>query len=92
MYLRITRARFDPARYDAILPLIRELIAAVQRLPGCQAVYPGMDRTQGTTAFVSVWDSEEHARFSRDVLGDVVKRLEAAGAPAEPPEVLEIVR
>ncbi len=39
MYLRITRGRFDSARYDELVPLSREVNAAVQALPGCQSVH-----------------------------------------------------
>ncbi len=91
MYLRITRARFDPARYDDVVPLAREVTAAVQQLPGFQHYHGGIDRTAGTVAAVSVWDTEEHARFSRDSLGDVISRTQAAGVQFEPPEIYEIV-
>ena len=91
MYLRITRARYDPARYDDVRALAQEINAAVRALPGCQGVYQGTDRTQGTTAAVSLWDSEEHARFSRDALGDLIPRLQALGVHIDPPEILEIV-
>ena len=90
MYLRITRARFDPARYEEVLPLTREITTAVQQLPGCQSLHPGVDRTAGTIAAVSTWDTEEHARFSRDRLGDIVARMQAIGVQLEPPEIYEI--
>ena len=91
MYLRITRARFDPARYDDVVPLAREVTAAVQRLPGFQHYHGGLDRSAGTIAAVSVWDTEEHARFSRDALGDVIGRLQAMGVQLELPELYEII-
>ncbi len=91
MYLRITRGRFDPARYDDFIPVTRELNAALQGLPGYQDFYQGIDRTAGTTAVVSVWDTEEHARFSRDRLGDAVTRLQALGVQLDPPEIYELV-
>ena len=91
MYLRITRARFDPARYDDVVPLAREVTAAVQRLPGFHHYHGGIDRNAGTIAAVSVWDTEEHATFSRDTLGAVISRLQAIGAQLEPPEIYDIV-
>jgi hypothetical protein len=91
MYLRITRARFDPARYEEVVPLGREVEAAVRRLPGFQDYHGGFDRTAGTIAAVSVWDTEEHARVSRDALGDVIGRLQAVGVQLLLPEVYEIV-
>ena len=36
----------------------------MRRLPGVLYVHRGIDRAAGTVAAVSVWDSEEHARFS----------------------------
>jgi hypothetical protein len=91
MYLRITRSRFDPAAYEQIVPLVEEVTTAIRRLPGVQHVHQGIDRTAGTGAYVSVWDTEEHARFSRDALGDAIGRLQALGVQLEPPELYEIV-
>jgi heme-degrading monooxygenase HmoA len=92
MYLRLTRAHYNPARYEDIVSLASQVNAAVERLPGCQAMYQGTDRTTGTTAAVSIWDTEEHARFSRDALGDVIGRLQALGVQLDSPEFFEIVR
>ena len=89
MYIRVTRGRFDPAKYDEMRRLSQDVDAAVQRLPGCQGVHTGGDRTAGRLIAVSTWDSEEHARFSRDALGDVVARLQSLGGQLEPPEIYE---
>ena len=94
MYLRITRGRFDRTKYDALLPLAREVNAAVQALPGCQSVHVGLGRTDGRLTTVSTWDTAEHADFSREAagaLGDVVRRTQAIGVQLEPPEIYEIV-
>ena len=94
MHLRITRGRFDSARYDELLPLSREVNAAVQALPGCQSVHVGLDRTSGRLTTVSTWDAAEHADFSREAagaLGDVVRRTQAIGVQLEPPEIYEII-
>jgi hypothetical protein len=41
---------------------------------------------------VSTWDTEEHARFSRDALGEsVVSRLQVAGVQLDPPEFDEVL-
>ena len=90
MYLRITRARFDPARYEELLPLTREVTTAMQQIPGCQSYHGGVDRSAGTVAAVSTWDTEEHARFSRDSLGTVISRMQALGVQMDPPEIYEI--
>jgi hypothetical protein len=90
MYLRITRAVFDPAIYDQIAAVSREVPAAMGRLPGLQHLHQGFDRTTGTAAVVSVWDSEAHARFQRDALGEVIDRLGALGVQMVPPEIYEL--
>jgi hypothetical protein len=65
MYLRITRVHYDPARYDDVILLAREVNAAMQRQPRCQAFYQGTDRTTGTTAAVSIWDTEDPSYGAR---------------------------
>ena len=94
MYLRITRGRFDPARSDELMPLIQEVDAAVQAMPGCQSVHSAVDRTGGRVAVVSRWDTLEQASFSRDTdarTAEVVSRIQAIGAQIEPPEIYEAV-
>ncbi len=92
MYLRITRGRFDPARYDDLLPLVRDVNAAVQGMSGCQGVQSGFDRSGGRFAVVSQWDTLEQASFSRDTdanTAEVVSRVVALGVQLEPPEIYE---
>ena len=91
MYLRITRARFDPASYEQITTAAQEVQAAMRQLPGVQHIHQGVDRTAGTVAAVSVWDSEEHARFAREALGEPIGRLKALGVQFEDPEIYEIM-
>ena len=94
MYLRITRGRFDPARYDDLLLLTREVDTAVQAMPGCQRVHSAVDRTGGRLAVVSHWDTLEQASFSRETdarTADVVSRILALGTQLEPPEIYEVV-
>jgi hypothetical protein len=40
MYMRVRRARFDPARLDDVghQQVARDLVAAVRRQPGCQSL------------------------------------------------------
>jgi aminoglycoside phosphotransferase (APT) family kinase protein len=91
MYLRITRGRFDPAAYDQIRPLADEIQAAGSRLPGLDRMYQAVDRVAGTVVAVSTFDTEEHARFSREAaLGDVLARLQALGVQVDPPEIYEV--
>jgi quinol monooxygenase YgiN len=91
MYMRIVRARIDPARIDeAVSQLGQELAAAVRRQPGCQSFMAGGDRASGQTITVSTWDTEEHARYSPDALGDVMSKIRALGTQPEPPEIFEV--
>jgi hypothetical protein len=91
MYLRITRGRFDPARYNEVMGIVQDVVTALHRQPGFQTYYNGVDRTAGTIAAVSTWDTEEHARFDRAVLGDVVSRLQDLGVQLAAPEIYEVV-
>ena len=94
MYLRITRGRFDPAKYDNLLPLTREVDTAVRAMSGCQSMHTAMDRAGGRLAVVSQWDTLEQASFSRETdarTADVVSRILALGAQVEPPEIYEVV-
>ena len=91
MYLRLTRSRFDPAVYEQIAPIASEVGAGMRQLPGVQHIHLGVDRAAGTVAAVSVWDSEAHARFSRETLGDLLSRLRALGVQFEDPEIYEIM-
>ena len=91
MYLRITRARFDPATYEQVSAAAQEVQAAMQQLPGVQHLHQGVERTTGSVAAVSVWDSAEHARFAREVWGEPIGRLRALGVQFEEPEISEIM-
>jgi hypothetical protein len=91
MYLRLTRARFDPTLAEQVHPIASEVRAAMRRLPGLQHNHQGIDRAAGTVAAVSVWDSAEHANFSREALGDPISSLRALGVQFEPPEIYEIM-
>ena len=61
MYLRITRGRFDPARYDESVALSQEVGDALARLPGFVSYRGGGDRATGAVVAVSAWDTEAHA-------------------------------
>ncbi len=91
MHLRVTRAFFDPARYDESIALSQAVGDAIARLPGFVAYRGGGDHASGAVVAVSTWETAEQARFPRGALRDVVDRLLAAGARLEPPEVYEVV-
>jgi hypothetical protein len=91
MYIRVMRGRIDPAKYDDLVGLAPAMRAAITRLPGCQSYQGGGDRAAGATLAVSTWDTEEHARFSGDALGDFVRRVQALGIQLEPPDIYESI-
>ena len=91
MYMRVVRGRIDLAKIDeAVSQVGPDLAAAVKRQPGCQSFMAGGDRATGQTITVSTWDTEEHARYSMDALGDVASRIQALGVQADPPEIFEV--
>jgi hypothetical protein len=90
-YLRLTRGRFDPAAYDEVVRLTGEIAAATEQLPGYRGQHHGVDRAGGTLVAVSLWDSVEHARHSREALGPAHAAAVAAGVWLEPPEVYAVV-
>jgi hypothetical protein len=91
MYLRVTRGHFDPARYDESVTISQEIADAIARMPGLVSYRGGGDRATGAIVAVSTWDTEEHARFSREALGGVLDRLLAAGAHLEAEEFYDVV-
>jgi hypothetical protein len=91
MYMRVTRGRIDPARIDeAVSQVAQDLVTAIAGLPGYQSYLSGVDRASGRTHAVSTWDTEEHARWGPDALGDIPARLQALGVQVDPPEVFEV--
>ncbi|MBV9357235.1 MAG: hypothetical protein JO023_17125 [Chloroflexi bacterium] len=91
MYMRVTRTRLDPSRLDEALgQLGADLQAAISRLPGYQSYTVGVDRASGQNIAVSTWDTEEHARWPREAIGDIVARLQALGMQLDPPEFFEV--
>jgi quinol monooxygenase YgiN len=90
-YMRVARSRADPATTDEERQVLQEVIAATKRQPGCQSIVVGVDRTSGHTLIVSLWDTAEHARFSRDALGgEVLSKIQAIGGRPDPPEFFEV--
>ena len=90
MYIRITRGRLDPAKYDQLVSMAKDIEAAVMAAPGCQSYLGGGDRAAGTTVAVSTWDTEEHARMTRETaLATIMPRLQAIGIQLDPPEIYE---
>jgi hypothetical protein len=90
MYMRVTRSRVDPARLDEVNRVRLDVAVATKRLPGNHSVLLAQDRATGEGLAVTTWDTEDHARFSRDALGDLVSRLQAVGVQLDPPQIFEV--
>jgi hypothetical protein len=65
--------------------------AAIKQLPGCQSVVIAADRTSREGHGVSTWDTEDHARWSRDALGEVGARNGALGIQVGEPQIFEVI-
>ncbi len=90
MFLRVVRGRIDPARLGELNQVAPELAEAIRRQPGHQNSVGGVNRATGQTIVISTWDTEEHASYSPEALGDIRSRLQALGVQADPPEVFEM--
>ncbi len=91
MFLRCTRAHFDPAKADEALTVAKDLNAALGRLPGLQHSHAALDRAAGKSITITIFDTREHAQFSRDALGDLVPRFQAVGLTMDAPEIYETI-
>ena len=87
-YMRVARSRSDPATTDE--QLLQDVVAAIKQQPGCQSCVSGVDRASGHTLIVSTWDTEAHARFSRDALAGIMPRVQAQGGRPDPPAFFEV--
>ncbi len=89
MFLRCTRAQFDPAKANDVSAIASDLKAALDRLPGIQHSHGALDRAGGKSITITIFDTREHAQFSRDALGDLIPRFQAAGMTMAAPEIYE---
>jgi heme-degrading monooxygenase HmoA len=78
MYIRLSRLFCDPGQCDEVLRGAEQTNGALRNLPGLQSSYWGVDRATGSMIAVSVWDTPEHASFSRD---DLIAAAGRAGSP-----------
>lgn len=66
MYIRINRGKFDTAKAQDIVEMLRkseeQLSPALKQLPGLQSYQTGIDVEHGTMIAISNWDSRENAQ------------------------------
>jgi hypothetical protein len=92
VFIRLTRAQLDPATYDATASLRGELADVVRALPGCQGYQIAGNRRTGNLITLGTFDAEEHANYPRELLADVLGRLQANGLEQlQPSEVFEVL-
>jgi hypothetical protein len=89
-YMRVTRSRVDPSRVDEANKVLPDIIAGIKQLPGFQSIVVGGDRTTGEAIAVSMFDTEEHARWTANPNTDNASRLRAAGVQMSAPEYFEV--
>jgi len=89
-YMRVARARADPTASGQERQVLQDVVAAIKRQPGCQSCVSGVDHATGHTLIVNTWDTGEHARFSRDALGNIIQRVQALGGQQDPREFFEV--
>ena len=89
-YIRVSRAQFDPAVADQVSSVLADLQRAFQGLPGFQHHHLGLDLQGGKGVAISIFDTREHAQFTREALGEVISRAQAVGMRMEAPEVYEV--
>ena len=91
MQVRVSRGRFDTAKFDETVALATEAATSMKGLPGFHSYQGGINRDAGTLVAISTWESAEAADFQREALGDVWARILASGVQLDPPEVYEVV-
>jgi hypothetical protein len=85
----MTRGRFDPSRFEDIMPHVPDVLAALRALPGVQDVRIGIDRATGRTVSLMTLDTLEHARFPREQVGAALAPLQALGWEPDAAELYE---
>ena len=78
------------AKVHEVNAALAPVLASMRELPGCQDVRTGYDRAAGTSIAVSTFDTLEHARVSRESLGESIRRIQAAGWQGQAPEFFQV--
>jgi hypothetical protein len=91
MFVRVVRSRVDPAKIESDSQLTQDLAAAVKAMPGNQSFMGAVDRANGRAITISTWDTQEHASYSPDALGQVQSRVRAIVTDIDPPEIYEVI-
>ena len=87
MFVRVTRGRLDPARFDDLAGIAPDIAAEMRAQPGFQSYLAAGDRATGKLIAVTTWDTREHA--SLPFLAGVGPRLQAIGVQLDAPEIYQ---
>ena len=60
-------------------------------MPGNQSFTAAIDRPNLRSVTISTWDTQEHASYALDALGEVGTRVRAFVAQTDQPEIYEII-
>ena len=87
VHIRLSRGRFDPARYDELLQMTEQTIEAARQVPGCRSFQIAIDRQAGRVIALSTWNDPDQA----PAISQLRARAEAIGVQFEAPEMYEVV-
>lgn len=92
MFVRVTRAQYDPARItdEEAVTLGERVAAATKAQPGFVSYQGGADHENGVLLAISTWQDKESAHVPREALGDVIAEIVNLGVQMEPPVICEI--
>jgi hypothetical protein len=91
MFIRVVRSSIDPAKIDDALELKDDTIAATKRQSGFVSFQGAVSRSTGAIITISTWETEDAAKLPvREVLGDILDRLEAAGLQVSSVDTYEV--
>jgi hypothetical protein len=91
MFMRVVRSSVNPAKIDEALAMSDEMIDAMKRQSGFVSTQGGVSRATGALTTVSTWESEDAAKLPvREVLGDILDRLEALGVEVKSVDTYQV--
>ncbi|HET8629868.1 MAG TPA: hypothetical protein VFL91_20805 [Thermomicrobiales bacterium] len=91
MFVRVTVARYDPAREEeADRYADDEIVPSYRAMPGFQGYGGGVDREAGRMVVVTTWDTREHAQYPPEFLAKIGPRFAELGIALELSQVFEL--
>jgi hypothetical protein len=92
MFMRVVHSSVDPAIIDDVLALKDDMIAATKRQSGFVNFQGAVSRATGALVSISTWETDATAKLPvREVLGDILDRLEALGVQVKSVDTYEVM-